>query len=163
MPIWPSRAKALSGTRLRRWLAHRRAQHQRIVFTNGCFDLLHGGHVQYLERARTLGDCLLIGVNSDRSVRRLKGPGRPLQAAHDRARILAALACVDAVTIFDAPTPAPLIRLVRPHVLVKGGDWPLRQIVGAAFVRSYGGRVVRAPLLRGRSTSRLIARLRAHA
>ena len=156
MPTLRTRAKVKSAAALRRW----RTDHRRIVFTNGCFDILHLGHVRYLQAARRLGDALIVGVNSDVSVRRLKGPGRPLQTARDRAEILAALACVDAVTIFDAPTPERLIQMVKPAVLVKGGDWTKDAIVGAAFVESYGGRVVRMPLIPGRSTSRLVARMR---
>ena len=156
MPTLRTRAKVKSAAALRRW----RTDHRRIVFTNGCFDILHLGHVRYLQAARRLGDALIVGVNSDASVRRLKGPGRPLQTARDRAEILAALACVDAVTIFDAPTPERLIQMVKPAVLVKGGDWAKDAIVGAAFVESYGGRVVRMPLVPGRSTSRLVARMR---
>ena len=151
-----TRAKVKTLAALRRWRAGRR----RVVFTNGCFDILHLGHVRYLAAARRLGNALVVGVNSDRSVRRLKGPGRPLQPARDRAEILAALACVDAVTIFDAPTPEWLIRLVKPDVLVKGGDWAKNKIVGGSFVESYGGRVARIAFIRGRSTTRLVARMK---
>ena len=158
MPILPTRGKVMASATLRRWL--RRQRHRRIVFTNGCFDVLHAGHVRYLEAAKRLGGALVVGLNSDRSVRRLKGRGRPVQPARDRAEILAALACVDAVTVFDAPTPERLIRAVRPQVLVKGGDWSKQRIVGAAFVESYGGCVVRVPVVPGRSTSRVIARMK---
>jgi D-beta-D-heptose 7-phosphate kinase/D-beta-D-heptose 1-phosphate adenosyltransferase len=124
------------------------------------FDLLHYGHVDYLQKARRLGDALFVGVNSDRSVRRLKGPGRPLVPLHDRLHVLAALECVDAVTSFDDDTPERLIRRLGPDVLVKGADYRQDQIVGAADVRARGGRVVRVRLSVGRSTSRLIARIK---
>ena len=112
-----------------------------------------------MQAAKRLGDALIVGLNSDRSVRMLKGRGRPLQPARDRAEILAALACVDAVTVFDAPTPERLIRAVRPSALVKGGDWAKAAIVGGGFVESYGGRVVRIPFVSGRSTSKIVARM----
>ena len=158
MPISRTRDKVKTLAALRRWLKRQRPR--RVVFTNGCFDILHLGHVRYLEAARRLGSALIIGVNSDSSVRKLKGPGRPLQPARDRAEILAALACVNAVTIFDAHTPERLIRIVKPDVLVKGGDWAKHRIVGAAIVESSGGRVVRIPVIPGRSTSRIVQRLR---
>jgi D-beta-D-heptose 7-phosphate kinase/D-beta-D-heptose 1-phosphate adenosyltransferase len=141
--------------------AARRTQQSggRVVFTNGVFDLLHYGHVAYLERARKLGDALFVAVNSDLSVRRLKGPSRPLVPARDRTRVLAALACVDFVTTFGDDTPARLIGRVRPDVLVKGADYRLDAIVGADEVRARGGRVVRVPLLPGRSTSALVGRI----
>lgn len=132
----------------------------RVVFTNGVFDLLHYGHVTYLQRARRLGHALLVAVNSDRSVRRLKGPARPLVPLSDRMHVLAALECVDAVTWFDEDTPERLIERVRPDVLVKGADYRRDQIVGASGVRARGGRVVRVPLSKGRSTSRLITRIK---
>ena len=113
-----------------------------IVFTNGCFDVLHRGHVEYLQKARAIGDVLVVGLNSDASVALLKGPQCPLVGEDDRATVLAALACVDYVTIFDDLTPGTLIRSVRPDVLVKGGDWPIERIVGREFVESYGGRVL---------------------
>ena len=131
-----------------------------MVFTNGCFDLLHAGHVRYLEAARKQGDCLIVGLNADASVRRLKGPGRPLNPEGDRAEVLAALCAVDAVVIFAEDTPAELIAELLPDVLVKGADWGQEEIVGAEVVRGHGGRVKRIALLRGRSTSRLIAAIR---
>jgi D-beta-D-heptose 7-phosphate kinase/D-beta-D-heptose 1-phosphate adenosyltransferase len=133
---------------------------KRVVFTNGCFDLLHVGHVRYLQEARHLGDALVVGVNSDASVRRLKGPGRPLTPARERAEILAALASVDFVTIFGAATPLALIRALGPDVLVKGGDWPLEKIVGRDIVEARGGTVVAIPFVRNRSTTALIGRIR---
>jgi D-beta-D-heptose 7-phosphate kinase/D-beta-D-heptose 1-phosphate adenosyltransferase len=130
------------------------------VFTNGVFDLLHRGHVEYLEEARALGDRLVVGINSDASVRRLKGAERPLVPEAERAEILAALECVDLVMTFDEDTPDRLIEDVRPDVLVKGGDWPLDQIAGRAFVESYGGRVANVPLREGLSTTRIVERIR---
>ncbi len=138
---------------------HWKQQGKRIVFTNGCFDLLHVGHASLLERAKRLGDVLVVAINSDRSVKRLKGPRRPIVPEADRARMLAALSSVDVVTIFDAPTPYNLITLLKPHVLVKGADWATGKIVGEDVVSRYGGRVVRVPLVSGRSTSQLMARI----
>jgi len=131
-----------------------------LVFTNGCFDILHRGHVEYLEYARSLGDHLVVGLNSDESVRRLKGPARPLNPQEDRAIILASLRAVDAVTLFDEDTPLALIRELLPDRLVKGGDYRSDTVVGAAEVAEAGGRVVIAPLVPGRSTTELIARSR---
>ncbi len=141
--------------------AVRRAQTEgrRVVFTNGCFDLLHRGHIRYLERARTLGDLLVVAINSDASVRRLKGPGRPVVPAASRAEVLAALAAVNLVLIFAEPDPARVIRAVQPDVLVKGGDWPVDQIVGADVVRARGGLVRSLPYVEGFSTTALIRRL----
>ena len=144
----------------RRALAAGRAAGERIVFTNGVFDLLHRGHAEYLATARALGERLVVGVNSDASVRRLKGPARPVVAAADRAALLEALACVDLVVIFDEDTPARLLEAMRPDVLVKGGDWAVAQIVGRELVESYGGRVLSLPLREGCGTSALIERIR---
>lgn len=131
------------------------------MFTNGVFDLLHAGHVALLEAARGEGDALIVGVNSDASVRRLgKGADRPLVAQDERARLLAALAAVDCVVLFDEDTPLALIRLLRPDVLVKGADYPRAQIVGAEEVEAWGGRVVRVSLVEGRSTTDLVMRIR---
>jgi len=131
-----------------------------VVFTNGVFDLLHVGHVALLETARAEGSALVVGVNSDASARRLgKGPDRPLVPASERARVLAALAAVDCVVPFDEDTPLELIRALRPDVLVKGADYAPEAIVGAADVESWGGRVVRVPLVEGRSTTDLVRRL----
>lgn len=130
-----------------------------IVFTNGCFDILHPGHVDLLERARALGNVLVVGLNTDASVRGLKGPCRPVTPFADRARVLAGLACVDFVTGFAEPTPLELIRAVAPDVLVKGGDWPVEAIVGREAVEAAGGRVVSLPLLPGYSTTSLIERI----
>lgn len=142
-------------------LRRAQARGQRVVFTNGCFDLLHAGHVALLERARGLGDVLVVAINSDRSVRALsKGPNRPITAARDRARVLAALGCVDYVTIFDEPTPQHAVERLQPDILVKGADWGPSAIVGSHAVRRRGGRVVRLPLLKGYSTTRIIKRIR---
>ena len=133
-------------------------QGKRIVFTNGCFDLLHLGHVTYLDRAKSKGDFLVVGINSDRSVRKLKGKERPLVAQSDRARVLAGLASVDYVTIFDEPTPLSLIQAIQPDILVKGSDWEKDNIVGSDVVRGRGGKVVRIPVVKGISTSQIIKR-----
>ncbi|MCC6349697.1 MAG: D-glycero-beta-D-manno-heptose 1-phosphate adenylyltransferase [Candidatus Eisenbacteria bacterium] len=141
-------------------LAIWRAARERIVFTNGVYDLLHRGHVEYLEEARALGDRLVVGVNSDASVHRLKGPTRPILPQGDRAGLLGALACVDLVVIFDDDTPLRLVEAVRPDVLVKGADWAAEAIVGADFVLARGGRVERIPLREGLSTSVIVKRIR---
>jgi len=133
-----------------------RRRGQRVVFTNGCFDLLHPGHTRYLAEARQLGDALIVAVNSDRSVRAIKGPGRPVQPEAERAEILAALEAVDYVTIFDDLTPQAVIARLLPAVLVKGGDWGPDQIVGRAEVEAAGGRVVSIPVVPGYSTSAII-------
>ena len=134
-------------------------QGRRVVFTNGCFDFLHVGHVTLLAQAKRLGDVLIVAMNSDRSVRALKGPARPLVRQDDRALVLAALGCVDYVTIFDERTPDRLITELKPDVLVKGADWSAAAIVGAEFVKRYGGRVVRVPLVDGYSTTKLLQRI----
>ncbi len=149
----PRQRLAALGSRLRR-------AGKRIVFTNGCFDLLHPGHVALLEKARSLGDLLVVGLNGDASVRRLKGRGRPILPQRARARLLLALKAVDYVTIFPEDTPLRTIRLLQPHVLVKGADWGADAIVGRDEVESWGGRVVRIPLKRGWSTTRLIQQIR---
>lgn len=141
--------------------AVRRAQRrgETVVFTNGCFDLLHVGHVRSLEQARGLGDRLIVGLNSDASVRRLgKGPGRPVVPARQRAEVLAALACVDWVSIFPESTPRNLIRALRPDVLAKGGDWRIDEIVGREEVESWGGRVVRLREIPGVRTTAILGR-----
>lgn len=132
---------------------------QQVVFTNGCFDLLHRGHIVYLNEAKALGDKLIIGLNSDNSVQRLKGVGRPLQTAVDRATILEALSCVDAVVIFDEDTPAELIAELQPDVLVKGGDYNEKAIVGRETVLAKGGEVIVVPFVDGVSTSTIISRI----
>jgi D-beta-D-heptose 7-phosphate kinase/D-beta-D-heptose 1-phosphate adenosyltransferase len=137
-----------------------RPRRERVVFTNGCFDLLHRGHVEYLFAARELGDRLVVGLNSDASVRRLKGPSRPLVGQEDRAIVLAGLGCIDAVTIFDEDTPRDLIAGLLPDVLVKGGDYRPEEVVGREEVEAAGGRLVLMPFLDGRSTTGLIHRVR---
>ncbi len=129
---------------------------KRVVFTNGCFDLLHPGHTRYLAAARKLGDVLIVALNSDRSVHALKGPGRPILPENERAEILAALESVNYVTIFDDPTPRAIIALMLPHVLIKGGDWGPTEIVGRAEVEGAGGQVITIPSVPGYSTSSLI-------
>jgi D-beta-D-heptose 7-phosphate kinase/D-beta-D-heptose 1-phosphate adenosyltransferase len=141
-------------------IAGRERNGQRVVFTNGCFDLLHPGHIRCLEQARSLGDLLVVAINSDVSVRRLKGNARPLVSQEERAEILAALAVVDYVVIFDAPTPRELIGLLRPDVLAKGGDWGPDEIVGREEVESAGGRVVSIPVVPGYSTTSILERIR---
>ena len=137
-----------------------RASGKTIVFTNGVFDLLHIGHLRYLEEARGLGDVLLVGVNSDRSVRDLKGPGRPITAEGERAEVLAALTCVDGVVIFDEETPRDLIQAIQPDVLVKGSDWAEDAIVGRDIVEARGGRVVRVAIQPGHSTTRIVEKIK---
>jgi rfaE bifunctional protein nucleotidyltransferase chain/domain len=136
---------------------------RKIVFTNGCFDLLHAGHVRYLNEARGLGDVLVVGLNGDASVRRLKGEGRPAVPELERAELLAALAAVDAVVLFHEDTPLALVQALSPDVLVKGGDWSVENIVGGDHVRGRGGEVRSLPVLPGRSTTTLLARLRGEA
>ena len=150
--------KILTPAQLPAAIAAWRSAGRRIVFTNGCFDLLHLGHVDYLEKARALGDALVVGLNTDASVGALK-PGRPVQDEYARARILASLAFVDAVVLFGEPTPAALIALVQPDVLVKGDDYAPETIVGYDTVTARGGQVLTVPLVPGYSTSRLIARV----
>ncbi len=132
----------------------------KVVFTNGVFDILHAGHVMYLEAARAMGDVLVVGMNTDESVRRIKGPARPVNAEQDRAFVLAALRCVDHVVLFDEDTPLNLITLIMPDVLVKGGDYTRETIIGADEVEANGGIVATIPLLDGRSTTNIIAKAR---
>jgi rfaE bifunctional protein nucleotidyltransferase chain/domain len=141
---------------------HGRPRAGRLVFTNGCFDLLHRGHVEYLYSARALGDRLVVGVNTDASVRRLKGEARPVVPLHDRLYVLAGLGCVDAVTPFGEDTPRDLIASLLPDVLVKGGDYRVDQVVGAKEVRAAGGQVVILPFVDGRSTTSILQRLEHH-
>jgi len=151
-------ARVIPRRSVRALCARLRSEGKRIVFTNGCFDLLHAGHAQYLRRAAALGDVLLVGLNSDASVRRLKGEGRPVQRAPDRAYLLASLSSVSYVTIFPEDTPSRLIGEVIPHVLVKGGDWKGKKIVGSDVVRAHGGAVKTIRFLPGRSTTSILAR-----
>jgi rfaE bifunctional protein nucleotidyltransferase chain/domain len=133
---------------------------KRVVFTNGCFDLLHPGHIRSLERARGLGDALIVGINSDDSVRRLKGEGRPVIPAEERAEILANLDCVDGVVIFEELTPQRVVAELLPDVLVKGGDWPGSQIVGREEVEAAGGKVVLVDVVPGYSTTEILKKIR---
>jgi len=137
-----------------------KAEGRRVVFTNGCFDLLHAGHLALLESARALGDVLVVGINSDASVRALKGEGRPVVPQRERAEVLSALEAVDRVLIYDEPTPLETIRALQPDVLVKGADWAEDRVVGRDVVEAAGGRVVRVELLPGKSTSALLDRVR---
>ena len=155
-----ARIKLISRRAARGVVARARRRGERVVFTNGCFDLLHVGHVRSLEQARRCGDRLLVALNSDASVRRLKGRGRPIVPARRRAEVVAALECVDWVVVFREDTPLALIRSLRPDVLAKGGDWRLEEIVGRAEVESWGGRVVRIPVVPGARTTALLDRMR---
>jgi D-beta-D-heptose 7-phosphate kinase/D-beta-D-heptose 1-phosphate adenosyltransferase len=155
-----ARSKVLTRAKAGALAAAARRRGERVVFTNGCFDLLHVGHVRSLEQARGLGDRLVVGLNSDASIRRLKGPGRPVVRERQRAEVLAALECVDWVVLFGQSTPLSLIRVVRPDVLAKGGDWRIEEIVGREDVESWGGRVERLRLVPGARTTLLIERAR---
>jgi len=157
--VRPPPAKILGRDEARRRVAAWRAAGLRLVFTNGCFDLLHAGHVDYLFRARAEGDVLVVGLNTDRSVRAYKGPERPIVPEHQRAIVLAALECVDAVVLFDEAEPAALIAELQPDVLVKGADWA-HYVSGRETVERRGGRVVLIPLIEGLSTTALIRRIR---
>ncbi len=134
-------------------------KNQKVVFTKGCFDILHVGHIRYLQQARALGDLLIVAVNTDASVRKLKGEKRPVQNEKDRAEIIAALECVSFVTLFSEDTPEVLIHTVRPDILVKGGDWKEDQIVGSKFVKSYGGSVKSLPFVEGKSTTNILKKI----
>ncbi len=148
---WQELSKAISAIR----------SGKKIVFTNGCFDILHVGHIHYLKEARSLGNFLVLALNSDQSVRNLKGIERPLQNQDDRAEILAALECVSFVTIFSEPTPLEIIKVIKPDLLVKGGDWPPEKIVGHDFVKSYGGKIQSLSFVSGRSTSAIVDKIKA--
>lgn len=163
-PVSSASRKVLSLAAAARAVRRAQRQGKRVVFTNGCFDIVHAGHVKILERARKAGDLLLVAVNSDASARQLKkGPGRPFVHERDRALLLAAFACVDIVVIFKEPTPRQAIEKLQPDVLIKGADWKAGQIVGSETVRSRGGKVLRIALLQGYSTTNLIQRIRASA
>ena len=151
--------KVVSRARLAAISRRMARQGRRLVFTNGCFDLIHPGHVRLLRQARGMGEALAVAINSDASVRRLKGPGRPILEARERAEVLSAFECVDYVVVFSEPTPAALVRAVRPHILVKGGDWSPERIVGRETVTADGGEVRVVPLRRGLSTSALLKRI----
>ncbi len=159
MPAPPLTEKILNLPALLRALEPRRIRGERVVFTNGCFDLVHPGHVIYLEAARDQGDLLTVGLNSDTSVRRLKGDGRPVFSQEERATVLAALRSVDYVCVFEEDTPLALIEAILPDVLVKGGDWRLAQIVGKEVVEAAGGRVMNLPFVEGLSTTAILERI----
>ena len=133
---------------------------KRIVFTNGCFDILHYGHIKYLEKCKRLGNVLIVGLNSDSSVRKIKGKGRPVMPQKERASILCALECVDCVVIFNESTPDKLIKTISPDVLAKGGDWKKEDIIGSSFVKARGGKVVTIPFVKGCSTTRILKRIK---
>lgn len=152
-------SKIKNGSALSRIASRLRAGKKKMVFTNGCFDILHVGHVVYLDKARSMGDVLIVGLNSDSSVRRIKGPSRPINREQDRARVLSALASVDYIAIFTEDTPENLIKNIRPDVLVKGGDWRSEEIAGAPFVKACGGRVKIVPFVKGFSTTSAIKKM----
>lgn len=153
-------SKIKSSANLSKILAKLRSKGKRIVFTNGCFDIIHLGHIKYLSKAKKLGDVLVVGLNSDSSVRAIKGRSRPINNERDRAKVLASLNFIDYVTVFNESTPERLIKKLRPDVLVKGADWKARDIVGKKFVKSYGGKVARVPFVRGYSTTSIINRVK---
>lgn len=152
----PSSPRVLNDSNLTASVDAYKKENKKIVFTNGCFDLLHIGHVTYLEEAKSLGDILIVGINTDASVRVLKGPTRPIQNENDRCAILAALKAVDHTVLFAEDTPLNLIKKIKPDVLVKGGDWKIEQIVGSDFVMSYGGQVKSLNFIDGKSTTAII-------
>lgn len=151
--------KIMAPAQMRAQAARLRAAGRKIVFTNGCFDLLHVGHLRYLEKAKGYGDVLIVGLNSDRSVKKIKGEKRPIVPEKERAEVLAGLEAVDYVVLFDEPDPLSLIRALRPDILAKGADWPREGIVGREEVERTGGKVVRVPLVRGASSTNLIERI----
>jgi D-beta-D-heptose 7-phosphate kinase/D-beta-D-heptose 1-phosphate adenosyltransferase len=151
--------KIISRPQIAGLISDLKKKRKKIVFTNGCFDLLHVGHIRYLREARASGDCLVIGLNSDQSIRDIKDPARPLIAEEQRAEVLAALECVDYIILFDEADPFQLIEEVRPDVLVKGADWAMDKIIGADLVSSYGGEVRRVDLVPSISTSEIINRI----
>lgn len=144
---------------LKRISSFLKKRRKKIVFTNGCFDLIHYGHVKYLNDAKKKGDVLIVGLNSDSSIKRIKGSRRPVMGQKDRLGVIAALESVNFVVLFDEDTPLPLITLIRPHVLVKGADWKKKDIVGSSFVRSYGGKVETVRFVPGKSTTGLIRKI----
>lgn len=148
--------RVLNSASLKSYVEKYRRENKKIVFTNGCFDLLHIGHVTYLEEAKKLGDILIVGINTDNSVKKLKGPTRPIQNENDRCSILAALKAVDHTILFDEETPLQLIEKIEPDVLTKGGDWPVDKIVGSSFVLARGGQVKSLNFVDGKSTTSII-------
>ena len=153
------RSKILKLSDLVKVLESLREAGKRIVFTNGCFDILHAGHVRYLTAARSKGDALILGLNSDVSVKSIKPENRPIVSQDQRAEVLAGLTCVDYITIFDEPDPLVLIQTIKPDVLIKGADWKETDIIGSDVVKSYGGKVIRVEVVPGISTSRIIQRI----
>jgi len=153
------KSKIKSAKNLVKTLSSLKKRGKRIVFTNGCFDIIHVGHVDYLSKARCLADILVVGLNSDSSVRKIKGKGRPINKESDRAKVLSSLYFVDYVTIFNEATPENLIKKVRPDILVKGGDWKIKDMVGGSFVKSCGGKVKNIPFVKGYSTTSLIKKI----
>lgn len=153
-------SKILSGSDVLEFVSKCKQEGLRLIFTNGCFDILHEGHVRYLNEANTLGDRLIVGLNSDASVSRLKGPQRPINQQLSRAYVLAGLECVDAVIVFEDETPMHLIQLVKPDVLVKGGDWKVNEIVGSDFVLQNGGQVFSLPFYNGFSTTSIAEKIK---
>ena len=151
--------KTLSSKRLSGLLKRLRSKGKRVVFTNGCFDILHVGHVDYLSGAKRLGDILVVGLNSDSSVKKIKGKGRPVNSERDRAKVLSSLSAVDYICIFKESTPERLIKELKPSILAKGGDWKIGNIVGGNFVKSIGGKVKRIPFVKGYSTTALIRKI----
>lgn len=149
--------KIISQDSLKKAVGTLKQKHKKIVFTNGCFDVLHRGHIEYLKKARAIGDILVVALNSDASVKGIKGDGRPINRQRDRAAILASLEFVDFVTIFNEDTPLKLIKKLKPDILVKGADWNKDKIAGKAFVESYGGKVVTVRFLKGYSTSKMVS------
>jgi D-beta-D-heptose 7-phosphate kinase/D-beta-D-heptose 1-phosphate adenosyltransferase len=152
-------SKIKSHNELKNVVSRLKKQGRRIAFTNGCFDILHYGHVNYLERAKGLADILIVAVNSDSSIKRIKGKSRPIINLQNRIKIVAALESVDFVTSFNQNTPLGLIKLIKPHLLVKGGDWNKDEIVGRDVVESYGGDVIALPFIKGQSSSKIIKKL----
>ena len=153
-------SKLKTGREIRRIIAPLKKMGKKVVFTNGCFDILHVGHVRYLRQAKALGDVLVIGLNRDRSVKHLKGSGRPVTNETERAEVLSALDAVDYIIFFGEHTPEKLIHIIRPDFLVKGGDWKKKDIVGASFVESYGGKVLPLRFVKGYSTTQLVERIK---
>lgn len=150
--------KVVSLKKLQNELASGRKR-KKVVFTNGCFDILHAGHVRYLKKARSLGDVLVVGLNSDSSVRSIKGETRPIVPQRERAEVLSALSCVDYVVLFNDATPIKLIEAIRPDVLAKGADWAAKDIAGGDIVKKNGGKIARITLVKGRSTTNIIRRV----
>ncbi|MFA5116070.1 MAG: D-glycero-beta-D-manno-heptose 1-phosphate adenylyltransferase [Candidatus Omnitrophota bacterium] len=151
--------KIKTANALKKRLISLKKEGKRIVFTNGCFDILHYGHVKYLQEAKNKGDILVVAVNSDSSVKKLKGPFRPIVGQKNRTRVLSALESVDFVTIFSEDTPLKLIKLLRPDILVKGGDWDKKSIVGGRLVESWGGKVISLPYVKDQSTTNIIDKI----